>query len=60
MLYYIVMDIMLKGGVVFSMLDVTLVGCGGTIPLKRWLTACMMRYNGSACSLTAARAHKLP
>lgn len=29
------MDIMLKGGVVFSMLDVTLVGCGGTIPLKK-------------------------
>ncbi len=29
------------------MLDVTLAGCGGTIPLKnRWLTSCMMRYNG--------------
>lgn len=41
------MDIMSQGGVVFSMLDVTLAGCGGTIPLKnRWLTSCMMRYNG--------------
>ncbi len=29
------------------MLDVTLSGCGGTIPLKnRWLTSCMMRYEG--------------
>lgn len=29
------------------MLDVTLAGCGGTIPLKnRWLTSCMMRHEG--------------
>ncbi len=29
------------------MLDVTLAGCGGTIPLKnRWLTSCMMRFEG--------------
>ena len=33
MLYYIVMDIMLKGGVVFSMLDVTR-RCGGN-PAKK-------------------------
>lgn len=29
------------------MLDVTLTGCGGTIPLKnRWLSSCFMRHNG--------------
>lgn len=29
------------------MLDVTLAGCGGTIPLKnRWLSSCFMRHNG--------------
>ncbi|MGN0648390.1 MAG: ribonuclease Z [Oscillospiraceae bacterium] len=31
------------------MLDVVLVGCGGTVPLKnRWLTACYLRCNGRA------------
>ncbi|MDO4621196.1 MAG: ribonuclease Z [Lachnospiraceae bacterium] len=30
------------------MLDVALLGTGGMMPLpKRWLTSCMMRYNGS-------------
>lgn len=32
-----------------NMLDVVLIGCGGTVPLKnRWLTACYLRCNGSA------------
>lgn len=31
------------------MLDVCLLGTGGMMPLpKRWLTSCMMRYNGSS------------
>lgn len=31
------------------MLDVALLGTGGMMPLpKRWLTSCMMRYNGSS------------
>ena len=31
------------------MLDVCLLGCGGMMPLpRRWLTALMMRYNGSS------------
>ncbi len=31
------------------MLDVVLIGCGGTVPLKnRWLTACYVRCNGRA------------
>ncbi len=31
------------------MLDVVLIGCGGTVPLKnRWLTACYIRCNGRA------------
>lgn len=30
------------------MLDVCLLGCGGMMPLpRRWLTALMLRYNGS-------------
>lgn len=29
------------------MVDVTLLGCGGSIPLKdRWLTSCLVRYEG--------------
>lgn len=32
-----------------DMLDVVLIGCGGTVPLKnRWLTACYLRCNGNA------------
>ena len=32
-----------------KMLDVCLLGCGGMMPLpRRWLTALMMRYNGSS------------
>ena len=31
------------------MLDVCLLGCGGMMPLpRRWLTALMLRYNGSS------------
>ena len=31
------------------MLDVCLLGCGGMMPLPhRWLTSCIMRYNGSS------------
>ena len=31
------------------MLDICLLGCGGMMPLPyRWLTALMMRYNGSS------------
>lgn len=31
------------------MLDIVLLGCGGTVPLKnRWLTACYLRCNGRA------------
>ena len=31
------------------MLDVALLGTGGMMPLpRRWLTSCMMRYNGSS------------
>lgn len=31
------------------MLDLCLLGCGGMMPLpRRWLTALMMRYNGSS------------
>ena len=31
------------------MLDIVLLGCGGTVPLKnRWLTACYLRCNGHA------------
>ncbi|MGX8703064.1 MAG: ribonuclease Z, partial [bacterium] len=30
------------------MLDVSLLGTGGMMPLpKRWVTSCMFRYNGS-------------
>ena len=44
------------------MLDVCLLGSGGMMPLPyRWLTALMLRYNGSSVLIDCGeKAHRLP
>ena len=41
------------------MLDVCLLGCGGMMPLpRRWLTALMLRYNGSSILIDCGEANE--
>ena len=41
------------------MLDVCLLGCGGMMPLpRRWLTALMLRYNGSSILIDCGEGSK--